>query len=76
MESARFSPQISHINDRHHRMSIEENRKINGTLSILPLVFGCLGFLLCGTYEAQRDGCFPPQTGLQPHVDNFLKKMA
>jgi hypothetical protein len=81
MENARFSPRIAHIDLRHQRMRIEENSKINGPLSSLPLLLGCLGCLLCGTYQAQRCGYFLDSfytfdRFIQHHLDAFAGSAA
>jgi hypothetical protein len=57
-------------------MRSEENSKINALVSSLPLVLGCLGFLLGGTYQAQRcgfflDSFFGFDRFIQHHLDAF-----
>jgi hypothetical protein len=39
-------------------MFAQRNSTASGPVTILPVVFGSLGLILCSIYQAQRDGVF------------------
>jgi len=39
-------------------MHAQKNSKASGAVVFLPIIFGCVGLILCGIYQAQRSGVF------------------
>jgi hypothetical protein len=39
-------------------MHAQENSKASRAVAFLPIVFGSVGLILCGIYQAQRSGVF------------------
>ena len=57
-------------------MHAEDNSKAVGPVAFLPLLFGCVAFLLCAIYQIQRTGAFlhsfySVDRFIQHHLDTF-----